>query len=157
MKIRALAAIDSMQGLANKEGIPWDLPSDKRYVRRMTADGSLLMGFGTYKELPKPLPGRYNYVYSNREISLRKGFYTVTDLKSFPDNAPEKLWVFGGAKTFAQTINYIDEIYITQLNHDFACTKFFPAFKDDFELVSETKPQSENGIKYKFQIWRRKH
>lgn len=154
--IRAIIAIDDKRGLANEQGIPWNLPSDRAYVRDKTYGSNLLMGYGTYIEFARPLPGRKNLVVTDGQEPLRKGFEAIMDLKSFMDSPPENLWIFGGAGIFAQTINYIDELYITQLQGDFGCTKFFPEYRDTFELVRESPPQLENGIHFTYQIWKRK-
>jgi len=47
--------------------------------------------------------------------------------------------------------------YITQLEADFHCTRFFPPFDNDFSLATELGPRLENGISFRFEIWRRKH
>lgn len=154
--IRAIIAIDEKRGLANEQGIPWNLPSDRAYVRDKTYGSNLLMGYGTYVEFARPLPGRKNLVVTDGREPLREGFEAVTDLKDFMDDPPENLWVFGGAGVFKQAMDYLDEIYITQLEGDFNCTKFFPEYKDEFELVRESPPQLENGIHFTYQIWKRK-
>lgn len=154
--IRAIAAIDEKRGLANEQGIPWNLPSDRAYVRQKTQGGDLLMGYGTYLELPRPLPSRKNLVVTDGGEPLREGFRAITDLRAFMKNPPENTWIFGGAGVFAQTIDDIDELYITQLYGNFDCTKFLPEFKDDFVLVRESPIQLENNIHFRYQIWRRK-
>ena len=52
--IRAIAAIDNKNGLASETGIPWDLPTDRAFARKMTEGSNLLMGYGTYIEFSKP-------------------------------------------------------------------------------------------------------
>ena len=154
--IRAILAIDEKRGLANEQGIPWNLPSDRAYVREKTWCGSLLMGYGTYAEFTKPLPGRRNLVVTNDPNKINPGFEAVTDLQKFMSMPPENLWVFGGANLFAQTIDAIDELYITQLKGDFGCTKFFPPYEQKFKLVTRSEPHHENGISFHYEIWRRK-
>lgn len=154
--IRAIAAIDNTRGLANEQGIPWNLPSDRAYVREKTFGTNLLMGYGTYIEFTKPFPRRKNLVVTDGQEPLRDGFEAVTDLIGFMKNPPENLWVFGGAGVFGQVMEYLDELYITQLEGDFGCTKFFPEFKDAFKLVRESPLQLENGIHFAYQIWQRK-
>ncbi len=156
MKIRAIVAIDEKRGLADEQGIPWNLPSDRAYTRQKTRGSALLMGYGTYIEFTKPLPERRNLVVTDGMEPLREGFEAVTDLTAFMENSPEDLWLFGGAELFAQTIKYANELYITQLEGDFGCTKFFPEYKDEFELVRQSPPQLENGISYRYEVWRRK-
>ncbi len=156
MNIRAIAAIDKKRGLANEHGIPWKLPGDIAYVREKTQGGAVIMGYGTYTELTKPLVGRRSFVFYDGMEPLREGFEAVTDLVEFMKNPPDNPWLFGGAGLFAQTIQYANELYLTQLKEDFECTKFFPEYRDDFELSWESDLQRENEVRYTFQIWKRK-
>lgn len=155
--IRAIAAIDDKHGLATDTGIPWDLPADKAYARGKTKGGNILMGYNTYLELTKPTPDRHCYVVTDGQKPLREGFDVVTDLDAFMKNPPENLWLFGGAGLFAQTIDYADELYLTRVQGDFGCTKFFPSFENKFEMTGRGEPQTENGITFHYEIWRRKH
>jgi len=154
--IRVIAALDDKRGLADEQGIPWDLPSDRAYTREKTMGGSLLMGYRTYLEFTAPLPGRRCLVLTDGTEPLRDGFEAVTDLEAFMKNPPQKLWLFGGAGAFAQTLQYADELYLTRVEGDFGCTKFFPEFTDKFELAQKSPPQLENGITYWYEIWKRK-
>lgn len=154
--IRAIAAIDDKRGLADDQGIPWDLPSDRRYVREKTRGANMLMGYNTYLEFTKPLPERHWYVVTDGQEPLRDGFEPVTDLDRFMASPPENLWLFGGAGVFAQTIDYADELYLTRVRGDFGCTKFFPEFEDKFVLAEQSPPTEENGITFHYEIWKRK-
>ena len=156
--IKLIAAIDSKLGIATENGIPWDLPGDKRYFRDQTKDGIIVMGYNTYKEFNGPLPGRKNYVIlKDLSEKLRPGFLGVQDLSALNEEYPDiDLWVIGGAGIFASTISLADELYLTQISANFNCSKFFPSFKQDFYLFQETKPITENHLVFRYQIWQRK-
>jgi len=156
--IRAIVAIDTKRGLADDHGIPWQgqLPTDVKYYRDKIYTADILMGYGLYKELSKSQGPFTNYVATSSDESLKSGFQKVTDARKFLQEASGDVWNTGGAALFASTFDLVDELYITQLDQDFHCTKFFPEYKDAFQMVSETKPQTENGITFTFQIWHRK-
>lgn len=154
--IRAIVAIDSKFGLANNKGIPWDLPTDKKYFRAKVEHQAVLMGYKTYQEFTAPLSDKQNYVASKSKKDVKKGFKLVSDANKFLKDFKNDIWIIGGASLYASTIDLVDELYITQLEGEFNCTKFFPAFKNDFKLDIKTKPQQENGITYTFQIWKHK-
>lgn len=155
--------------MADNHGIPWTgkIPSDVKYFREKTEGGTVLMGYATYLEFDQPLPNRRNLVATGKNQKLNIGFKSVNDAASFlqdyKDNSKQAgvmrgsdIWVIGGAGLFAGTINLADELYLTQLNGDYNCTKFFPEYDKDFELVSQTEPITENDITFSFQIWTRK-
>lgn len=152
--IRAIVAIDEKRGLADDRGIPWDLPADKKFFRDKTMNGVVLMGYGTYVEFEKPLHNRLNYVASTKDEQLRDGFKKVSNAREFLQNAQADVWVIGGAGLFSQTMDLTDELYITQLEGDFNCTKFFPEYEKDFKLVSESDQLTENGITFRFTVWK---
>lgn len=156
--IRFIAAVDSAYGIADEHGIPWQgkIPADVRYYHDKIRNYPVLMGYGVYVELSKPMDTAINYVASQRDDPLREGFTLVKDAVEFLEAAKEEdIWVLGGAILFAGTLHLADELYLTQLDGDFNCTKFFPAFKADFSLTSESDPITENGVTYRFQIWTR--
>lgn len=155
--IRFIAAIDNKRGMANDNGIPWQgkLPTDVGYFRNKTINSAVMMGYGWYIEQKQPLPDRRNLVAIDFPEQLRLGFERVDDARKFLQHAKEDVWVGGGAGLFASTIDLADELYLTKLDADFNCTKFFPEYEKNFELVAETKPQTENGITFRFTTWKR--
>lgn len=156
--IRAIAALDSKKGIADDSGIPWQgkIPSDVNYFRTKTQNSAVMMGYGWYVEQKLPLPNRRNLVAIDFPEDLRPGFERVEDAREFLKNADFDVWVGGGAGLFSSTLDLIDELYITQLDKEFDCTKFFPEFRSDYVLKTESEPITESGITYRFQVWKRK-
>lgn len=150
-----IAAIDNKRGMATEDGIPWDLPSDKKYFREQTSGGKVLMGYGTYIEFDAPLPLRENFVAARAGTKLKPGFIAVENAQEFLENAPDDIWVIGGAKVFADTIHLADELYLTQIEADYHATKFFPEFENKFKLFEKSDPITENGVRYRFNKYRR--
>lgn len=156
--INLIAAVDERRGLADDHGIPWQgqLPTDSHYFRDQTREGTILMGFRTYQEFASPLHDRVNYVVARDGSPLREGFEPAGPLGRFlGDHAGETVWVLGGAVVYAASLAYADQLYITQIEADFHCTKFFPGFTDRFALASESPTLTEAGLSFRFQIWRR--
>lgn len=158
--IRFIAAIDSRNGIADEHGIPWQgrIPTDVKYYREKLKTGTILMGYGLYKELSDPYPGEINYVATlDKQEKLRAGFEPVYDAREFLEkHKTEDIWNAGGALLFQSTIDLADELYLTRLDQDFNCTKFFPDFEADFARVSQSDPHTENGITFVFEVWARK-
>ena len=156
--IRFIAAIDEKQGIANEQGIPWQgkIPGDVKYYRERIRNDIKLMGYGVYVELTHPYPVGTNYVATTqKDAQLKEGFEPVPDAVEFLKNTKDDVWDLGGAQLFASTIDLAEELYITQLEGDFKCTKFFPPYKDQFTLAHSEQPITENGVTYRFQIWKR--
>lgn len=153
--IRFIAAIDLMRGIADDNGIPWDLPSDHEYYVKKVSKGRVLMGYNTYSAHQNTLHGKTEYVATTRSEPLREGFKAISDTDAFLQQNT-LTWVLGGSQLFESLIDKADELYITQVNGDFNCTKFFPSFENKFVLVKRSPIQKENGTEFQYQIWRAK-
>jgi dihydrofolate reductase len=152
--IRQIAAVDSRRGIATDAGIPWKLPGDTAYFHEKTATGVIVMGWATYSEFAAPLHQRENYVLSRDSTPLRRGFQPVANLAAVAAGHPAKdIWVIGGARVYAQTIDEADQLLLTQVRGDFHCTKFFPAYEGSFCLATQGDDQREGGITYRFEQW----
>jgi len=156
--IRFIAAIDKKLGLANEHGIPWHgkVPTDVAQFRQKTIHGIVMMGYGWYQEQQRPLPDRRNLVAVPTDEILRPGFEHIRDARKFLETTKDDIWVGGGAALFASTIDLADELYLTHLDQDFNCTKFFPEYQEQFELINKSQPQTENNITFYFAMYRRR-
>lgn len=152
--ISVIVAIDDKRGIANDSGIPWDIPEDKKFFRRKTKGRVVVMGGGTYKEFDEPLPGRTNVVLT-KDKSVRDGFIAESSVEAVLKKYKDDFVVIGGAMTFQVFWPNIEHIWLTVVEGDFNCTKFFPEYKDEFKLVSKTKSYKANGITYRYEQWRR--
>ncbi len=152
--IKLIAAIDINNGLANDNGIPWNLPEDVKYFREKTAGSTVLMGRKTYEEFKQPLENRENLVLSSSEGLLRPGFKKVYNLKDFIKlNSDKNIWIIGGSGLFSESIEYADQLFLTRVGGDFECTKFFPEFEDKFHLIHSSEEKKEGELGFRFEIW----
>ena len=156
--IRFIAAIDEKRGMANGHGIPWQgkVPADVQYFQEKTEGNTVLMGYGTYVEFKTPLANRRNIVASSKSEPLREGFELTNDARQFIKASEEDVWVIGGPGLFSQTLDLANELYLTHIEGNFHCTKFFPEFEKDFTLESRSEPQIENSLTFHFEVWKRK-
>ena len=157
--IYLITALDSGRGIADEHGIPWQgrIPTDTAYFRAQTVTGVIVMGYRTYEEFASPLHDRENFVITRPHTPpLRPGFVPAHDLLQFLAlHDDEVVWVLGGAAIFAQSLPVADALFLTQLDADFHCTKFFPNYDGTFDLASDLGPHVENQISFRFQVWRR--
>jgi dihydrofolate reductase len=126
--INCLVAVDKNQGIGFQGHMPWPrLKGDMDWFRRMTAGHIVIMGSTTYDSLGKPLPNRINVVISrNREL----GDHTFSDCGAALDYCdleyPDKeIFIIGGSAVYEQYLDIIDRFYITEIDADYQCDKFF--------------------------------
>lgn len=152
--IRLIAAVDRNLGIGKNGGQPWKIPDDESYFADCTKShgGCILTGSVTFKTFKQPLPDRTNYVLTSHEEPLQ-GAELVHDLATFLESFSDKdLWVIGGANVFQEVMDLdkADELYLTHIDADFDCDRFFPEFKDKFKLLESSEVQEQNGFQFSF-------
>lgn len=58
--------------IGNGNKIPWHIPEDFRWFKKMTTGNVVVMGRKTYESLGKPLPDRLNVILTRHPVLLRK-------------------------------------------------------------------------------------
>lgn len=152
--IRFIAAIDTVRGIGTGTSIPWSIPTDSKYYKKKVSSGKILMGYGTYETHTGLLHSRPEYVATTKTEPLREGFKPVADPVKFIQDS-SNVWVLGGQQLFETLLPYADELYITQVDGIFECSRYFPGFEKDFVMTAKSKIKEENGIRFQFQVWKR--
>lgn len=152
--IRLIAAIDTKRGIAKNGTIPWDIPDDRLFFRKMTSSkgGVVLMGSRTFETIGHPLKNRRNIILSNQSKTVT-GAEVTNNLSIL--NTLSDVWVIGGEVVYGQTINLADELYLTHVEADFQCDQFFPAYKESFVQKWRSETKDQNGIKFWYEILER--
>ena len=161
---RLIAAVDRRLGIGKHGIIPWSIPIDEQYFTDQTKShgGHVLTGGVTFRETYHgPLKDRHNYILTHDDAPI-DGVTLVHDLAKFLQEFAangQDLWVAGGAKVFEQVIELgkADELYITYIDADFGCDRFFPPFEEAFELVESGQPQEQNGFHFHYARYKKKY
>jgi dihydrofolate reductase len=116
--------------------IPWHLPEDFRWFKRMTTGHIVVMGRTTFASIGKPLPNRETIVLT-RSAFHHPGVRTVSELSQI-DLASEARTVFicGGAQVYALALPLCSDLYLTLVNRLVEGDVFMPRFEDRFEPVN---------------------
>jgi dihydrofolate reductase len=150
--IRLIAAIDKKRGIAKNGRIPWKIPEDEQYFTDQTKlyGGHVLSGAATFKTYHGPLSDRHNYILTHSPAPI-EGATVVNDLTVFLNEFQNKdLWVAGGAAVFDEVIkaDAADELYLTHIDADFECDRFFPEYKGKFKLIEQSESREQNGLHF---------
>lgn len=68
---KAIAAMSENRVIGSGNTIPWHLPEDFKWFKRMTMGNIVVMGRKTFESLGRPLPNRRNLVLTRRPRKLR--------------------------------------------------------------------------------------
>lgn len=158
MIISFIVAVSQNHVIGKDNKMPWHLPADMQYFKRLTTGHHIIMGRGTYESLGRPLPGRTNIIVTRQQQYQAPGCVVVGDLKTAFDYAKEKneteAFVIGGGDIFKQSLVWADRIYLTKVFHNFEGDTFFSELNaDDWKMVSEERhlPDEKNRYAYAFQ------
>jgi dihydrofolate reductase len=151
--IRLIAAIDRQRGIGKDGKIPWSIPEDEQYFtdQTKTHGGIVLTGARTFRETYHgPLADRQNYILSRHDEAI-EGAEVVHDLAKFlADFEGKDVWIAGGGAVFEQVMQAgkADELYLTHIDADFDCDRFFPEYEGKFQLAEQSKPHEQNGLHF---------
>lgn len=139
ISIIAAAAKNGVIGAGGK--IPWNIPEDMAYFRRITSGGAVIMGRRTYEDIGRPLPDRYNIVVSEKMKTAPEGTVLAHSLAEAVESAVrsglENIFLCGGAAVYREGLAIADRIYLTVLDDEYDGDVYFPEFSEkDFRLTS---------------------
>jgi dihydrofolate reductase len=158
----ALIVARTRNGVIGRDnGMPWHLPEDLRYFKRVTMNKPIIMGRNTWESLGKPLPGRDNIVVTRNEKFYAHGATVVNDIDTallLADSLAaargvDEIMVIGGAQIYREVMPRVDRAYITEIDAEIDGDTFFPALHaaEWQEMSRETHaPCDKNPYRYSF-------
>lgn len=128
---RSLVVAVARNGVIGRDNaLPWKLPEDLAYFKRVTMGSPVVMGRRTYESIGKPLPGRLNIVVTRDRNYRAAGCTVVHSLDEAwraAGDAPD-VFVIGGTSLFEETLPYADVIHLTEVDANVEGDTYFPAF-----------------------------
>ena len=80
IRLALMVAVAENEVIGRDNGLPWHLPEDLRYFRRITMGRPIVMGRKTFESIGRPLPGRTNIVVSRNNTFTPPHVSTVTSV-----------------------------------------------------------------------------
>ena len=144
MQIKAIAAMSLNRAIGYQGRIPWYLPEDFKWFKKITMGNILLMGRKTFESIGKPRPGRTTYVLTRKEMDIPQvtTIHNLTKInKLLSSSDPRSLFICGGAEIYNQLLPLCEEVYLTLVNKIVEADAFMPPFEHLFskrEQIMET-------------------
>jgi len=134
MKCALIVAMAKNQTIGIDNTLPWHLPNDLKYFKKVTMAKPIIMGRKTYESIGRPLPGRTNIVITRQSDYQADGIVVVNSLQQALDKAEDisfvaghdEVMVIGGAEIYQQALLKADRLYITHVHGDVEGDAFFP-------------------------------
>jgi len=162
--INIIVAASTNMVIGKNVDLPWNLPSDLKYFKKITEGKRVIMGKNTWNSLPekfRPLPNRENIVVSKTSNGMElKGALVVDDLdvilKTFSESN-EDTFVIGGAQIYKEAFKYAQRLYLTQIYSYVDGDAYLEGLDPiDWTLISTSDVKVENGYKFRFEVYQKK-
>src|SRR5262245_22166804 len=131
-------SLNRVIGAGNR--IPWHLPEDFRWFKKMTTGQVIVMGRKTFESIGKPLLNRTTLVLTRSATPIPdvRKISSLSELDSTraEQNGPE-IFICGGAQLYQQALPLCSDLYLTLVKRNVEGDTFFPPFEDRFQLASE--------------------
>jgi len=143
MIISAIVAVSDNGVIGKDNNLPWRLPADLQYFRRITTGHHIVLGRKNYQSIGRPLPDRVNIVLSRDTHFEAPGCVCVSGLQeafSLANSAGEsECFVIGGAEVYRQALSFCSRLYLTQVHGVFSGDVFMPDMGEGWCEVSRTE------------------
>ncbi len=160
-----IVAADRNWGIGRNNGLLASIPTDMKYFKEHTMDKVVVMGRKTLESMPgkRGLPKRINYVLTgNEEFDAERCTIVHSEEELFAaidQYDPDDVFLIGGATLYNKYYRLCDKLYVTKMDAELDADTFIKNFDEDdeFEIISESDPVTENGITFRFTIYKKKH
>lgn len=157
-----IVAADKNWGIGKDGGLLASLPTDMKYFKEHTMGKVVVMGRKTLESMPggKGLPRRTNIVMSRTPGFIAEGCTVVDSIDGLFDMIKEyeedEVFIIGGAALYDLLYKHCDRLYITKIDAELEADTFITdmASDPDFELESESESITENGLTYRFCVYK---
>lgn len=133
----AIVVAKAENGVIGKDNaLPWHLPEDLKYFKRVTMGRPIVMGRLTFESIGRPLPGRANIVITRQAdwqangVQVAHSLEQAVALAEKSERPDEWVMVIGGANLYKQALPNCDRLYLTQVHAEVDGDAFFPSLVD---------------------------
>lgn len=133
-RLALIVAVAENGVIGRDNSLPWRIPGDLRYFKRVTLGKPVIMGRKTWESIGRPLPGRHNVVVTRNASFRAEGADVVSSLDAALELAggiadadgAEEVVVIGGAEIYRAALPMADRLYITEVHASVAGDSFLP-------------------------------
>jgi dihydrofolate reductase len=159
-RISAIAIMSSKErALGRNNKLLWHIPEDLKHFKKLTVGHPIIMGRKTFESIAAyiggPLPNRQTIVISKRADIVHPDVTMATSVEHAlclaEELDSEEIFLGGGATIYALALSYIDRLYLTLVENEPEADCYFPAYKEQFVEVENSKPQqTKDGLAFSF-------
>lgn len=165
--VALIAAVAENGVIGAGNAIPWRLPSDFAFFKRMTVGKPLIMGRKTFESIGRPLPERVNIIVSRARGYQPDGVLVLDSLEAALDHAQAiaradgagEVMVAGGETIYRAALPLADRLYISHVALAPAGDAFFPRIDPQvWTVVGEppVPPSARDSASFRVKVYERR-
>jgi len=120
MIISTIVAVAKNNVIGKDNDIPWYLPADLKYFKKITTGHHIVMGRKCYESIGRPLPKRTNVVVTRNPFFIATGCvitHNVAEAVQLAEaNGEEEVFIIGGGQIYEIALPHVDRIYLTEVD-----------------------------------------
>ena len=136
---KAIVAMSLNRAIGKDNKLPWHIPDELRWFKKMTTGNVIIMGRKTWESIGRPLPNRESIVVTRAPIPNVRTVRRLSEIDSAGDT--RDYFVIGGAQLFEEALPLCSEVYLTVVKREVEGDVFLGSFEQEFappETVQET-------------------
>lgn len=142
MIVSLIAAIGPSGVIGNHNTLPWHIPEELNYFKKITMGKPIIMGRKTFESLNnKPLPHRMNIIISTG-LKNAPGCHIAANSAQALEKAKEhaEVMVIGGAKIYEMFLPLASRMYLSFIHMPHKGDVFFPTINwNEWQATFEQK------------------
>jgi dihydrofolate reductase len=151
--VALLVAMSDDDVIGRDKALPWHLPRDLQWFKRLTTGHAIIMGRATHESIGRPLPNRRNIVLSQNLAFQSEGVEVAPTLEAalaLVQEDPE-VFVVGGAAIYGLALPRAQRMYVTRVHAHVDGDVRFPEWSpDEWRLVWEEAHEADAQHAYPF-------
>lgn len=148
-----ICAVGSNNEIGCENKLLWNLPKDMAFFKKKTLNHTVVMGKVTFESIGIALPKRKNIVIAKENNYIAKNCEICNNLNELIEKyktADEEIFIIGGASIYQQFLPHASKLYLTLVDDAPVADTYFPDYKEEFKVLTESEKQCENNICYRF-------
>ena len=147
IQLTAIVAMTPDRVIGRAGILPWHMPEDLAFFKRVTSGHPIVMGRKTYESIGRPLPKRRNIVLTRDKAWSAPGVEVIhrpEDLAELPD-LEGRVFIIGGSEIYAAFLPELNDLLVSHVFAEHEGDTRFPEFETAFpeSEVLETHAEFE--------------
>jgi dihydrofolate reductase len=129
-RFKAIVAMSLNRAIGREGKLPWHLPEELRWFKKMTTGHVIVMGRKTWEAIGRPLPNRESIVVTRAELPNVRTVRSLAEID--PGSDPRDYFVIGGAQLFKEALPMCSDVYLTVVKREVEGDVFLDRFEHLF-------------------------